>query len=194
VIRAVGIDLSLTATAVARDDGICALFGQQGVTNLSIVEQADLFTKLAFEIRNQAVGVTGTMPALVAIEALDMARSYGGQIERTVLWWSVVGLLHKDGVEVLVVPSAILKTFATGKSSARKSEVVDAVARRWPQFETGGDDNKADAAVLCAIARHRLGIPLGHLPVTHVRRLESARLITEPPPKSSLKKKPAAPV
>jgi crossover junction endodeoxyribonuclease RuvC len=183
----VGIDLSLTATGLARSDGECVLVGRTGVTNLSIDEQIQVLNGLATEIAQ--VVTRHRLPDAICIEGLDMAQSYGGQIERTVLWWKVVELMRATGAKIYVAPSPQVKMYVTGKGSGPKGAVIEAVTRWWPQLKHRGDNNLADASACALIAAHMLGEPVAPawggpdvaLPPTHTRALKSVRAITDPP-------------
>jgi Holliday junction resolvasome RuvABC endonuclease subunit len=188
MIRTAGIDLSLTATGVALSDGECHLVGRDGVTRMSIDQQIPLLAGLAHEITMLALR---NDPVAVCIEGLDMSQSYGGQIERTVLWWDVVSRLRAmTGLTTYVAPSSQVKMYATGSGAAKKGAVVEAITRRWPQFDHRGDDNAADAAACALIAAHMIGAPIGapgvdgasYLPATHTRALRSVRPIDVAPP------------
>jgi len=188
MIRTAGIDLSLTATGVALSDGECQIVGRDGVTRMSIDEQIPLLDELAREITMLALR---NDPVAVCIEGLDMSQSYGGQIERTVLWWDVVSRLRAmPRLAIYIAPSPQVKMYATGNGSAKKGAVVEAITRRWPQFEHRGDDNAADAAACALIAAHMVGAPIGapgvdgasYLPAAHVRALNSVRSIEVAPP------------
>lgn len=194
--RAVGIDLSLTATGIAYSDGRCFEEGLPLVTTRCIADQVVLLDRLATWIGNTTLSFE---PDGVCIEGLDMARSYGGQIERTVVWWKVVEQLVAAGVLVWVAPSPQVKMYATGKGSGDKKAVVDAITRWWPQFDHRDSDNRADAASCCLIAAAMLGEPLPpiwggapvELSVTHTRALQSVRnTCTPPPPKKGRPKAP----
>lgn len=155
-LRTVGIDLSLTATGIARSDGACAVIGADKITTHSWDTRIRLLNGLADEIVNTA---TVLNPKAATIEGLDMAYSYGGQIERSYLWCEVVRRLIMQGIFVWVAPSSNLKMYGTGKGSGQKNAVIEAVAAQWPWFDIGRNDNKADAAVCAAIARAKIGVP-----------------------------------
>lgn len=112
---------------------------------------------------------------MVCIELPAFSRAGGGTLERSSLWWLVARSLRRREVPVAEVFAQQRMTYATGKGSAGKGAIVDAVARRWPQFETGGDDNLADAAVLAAMGADRLGHPLAPMPLTHRKALDKVR-------------------
>jgi crossover junction endodeoxyribonuclease RuvC len=70
-------------------------------------------------------------------------------------------------IPVVEVNSSSRMRYATSKGAASKGAIIDAVARRLPMFETKGDENLADAAILCAMGRDHLGEPLAPMPATH---------------------------
>jgi crossover junction endodeoxyribonuclease RuvC len=87
----------------------------------------------------------------------------------------------------LIAASSHRATYATGKGSAKKSEIVDVVARRYPSFETHGNDNLADAVIFMAIGRDHMGFPLTDVPAANRKALERVRYSTETPPAKKVK-------
>jgi crossover junction endodeoxyribonuclease RuvC len=188
-VRYAGIDLSITGTGIALSDGSLYKVGYDGITRLSIHEQMLTLDNLTARIVHKVPVET----QLVCIEGLDMANSYGAQIERSVLWWQViVGLA--DRTTVAVAPSGVVKLFAAGKGNATKPEMIAAVKRIWPQFEVGRDHNLADAAAMCALAASYAGNPLP-TPIKLSDKQQAApgraRLIVEPPPTKQVRRRPA---
>ena len=189
----VGVDLSLEATALAWNDGRLQRHGRAGLTTLPLMGRGSALLALADCIRlSMGVDPVGLPPAqwptLVLIETLPTSRTQV-QAERAYLWHEVVRQLAVLGVPVVDVTPAQIKLYATGKGSAGKGAVIDAVARRFPAFETGGDDNLADAAVLAAMGADLLGLPLAgdvderyatggvsRLPATHRKALLKIKL------------------
>lgn len=190
----VGLDLSLTGSGLAYDGGSacmdvcvgqCVLIGEEGITKLSVAQRFGAVDRLAGQILDQ---VGAWNPATVLVEQLDMARSYGGTIERTALWWLVVREIDRAGIPVLTAASAQGKIYATGKSNATKREMVHAVAELLPQFPIRDNDNLADAAVYCAMCSAVGGVPLAILPDKHLRALDNVKSIHDlPKPKSKPK-------
>ena len=182
--RTVGIDLSITATGIARSDGACALIGRDKVTTRSWATRIRQLDELAHEIIETAVIVN---PVAAVIEGLDMAQAYGGQIERSYLWCQVVRGLLGGGVHVWVAPSPQVKMYATGKGSGPKAAVIDAVALQWPWFKIGRNDNLADAASCAAIARAVIQEPF-ELTVNPARQRAALAKVTsvfdDPTPKA----------
>lgn len=169
----VGIDTSLTATGLASSRGWCHTVGytdkKRPITKLPHADRlAALETVRADVIRD--IG----HPDLAVMETPALSRSGGGSHERGWLWWEVYRHLARTGVPVALMSTNQRAQYATGKGSASKSAVVDAVARRWPAWVTEGDDNQADAVALMAAGLDWLGLPIVPMPQTHTRALEGA--------------------
>jgi Holliday junction resolvasome RuvABC endonuclease subunit len=156
------LDFSLTATGVASSDGWVKTVGLTGVTVLPVALRQPALESLAEELYELA-----SLASLVAVEMFTvhrMAKQSGGVGERGYLYYRTVGLLVAAGIPIVEIPTSSLKLYATGKGSAPKQEVSDAVARRWPQFITHGDDNMCDAATMVAMGCDWLGYPLSPVP------------------------------
>jgi Holliday junction resolvasome RuvABC endonuclease subunit len=183
VTRVVGVDLSLTGTGIAiavvgGSNPVCTadLIGQKGITALPLPERWRAMGDLCDELLDAVVQAPGA-PGLVAIENLPAARVAGVILhEKSWLWWMLVGRLVMLDIPLVEVTPAAVKQYAAGKGNANKGAVIDAVARRLPMFATGGDDNRADAAVLCAIAADLIGHPLTEMPALHRKALAKLRL------------------
>lgn len=182
----VGIDLSLTATAVAWDDGGVSTYGVSGLTSAAVGhgERAGKLHGVAVQIISLAVPFVYQLPRLVLIEGLPTTGTRVDS-ERCYVWWEVVRLF--EGVPVLSVPPTTLKLYASGLGNANKREVIAAAKRDLPQFEirktsktgrvlTTDDDNKADAAWLVAIGRDLLGAPIVPPAGYRARALEKLEL------------------
>lgn len=166
----IGLDLSLEDTGVASTAGWCDRVGRSGVTTLPLDKRLAIVDELAAEILTLVA-----LPRLVVIEAPAMSRAGGGAIERHALWWLVVRSLWRRDVPVAeVMPSGRAK-YATGKGNAGKTEVVDAAARRWPDFRTRGNDNLVDAVVLAAMGADHLGSPLTDMPKANRSALDGVK-------------------
>lgn len=157
-----GLDVSLTGTGVASSLGWCELIGQKAITGMPLPDRLSAVDRLKQRILN-TVGA----PDLVVIEAPAFSRTAGGSLERSALWWLLVSSLYARDIPVAQVFPQTRMRYATGKGAASKSAIVDAVARRWPMFDTGGNDNLADAAVLATMGADYLGHPLADVPQTH---------------------------
>src|SRR5690349_25113122 len=99
------------------------------------------------DVRDRILTMVGC-PDLVVMGLLAPSRSGGGAHERAWLWWGLFGILDGGCVPVALMPNNLRTTYATGRGNAPKTAVVDAVARRWPDWETGGDDNLCDAVAM----------------------------------------------
>jgi crossover junction endodeoxyribonuclease RuvC len=169
-VTVVGIDPSLTATGIVSTAGWCRTVGRPGITTLPLAERLAAIDSLVGDIRLQVA-----YPDLAVIEQPAFSRTGGGAVERHALWWLLVRALHRNAVPVAVAVPGAVKRYATGKGGAPKGAVIDAVARRFPQYATGGDDNCADALVLAAMGADHLGHPLTPMPATHRAALDGVQ-------------------
>jgi len=161
--RAIGLDVSLTGTGIANTTGWSTTIGQKNITTLPVQERARAIKTLAAKILLEI----GT-PDLVVIEAPSYASKGGGAHERSGLWWWLVERIASwESTELVEVPPSLVKKYATSRGNASKEQMVDAVARRYPQYETGGDNNQCDAVVLAAMGADYLGHPITDMPKTH---------------------------
>ena len=166
MIRSVGIDLSLTGTGIADNWGLCAVVGRKGITTMTLDQRID-----TLDVLTEDVCIWVGHPSLAVIELPAYSKFGAGSVERHALWWLVVRKLRMRGVPVAEVTGTGRLVYALGKGVGSKSAVVEAVTRRWPQFETDGNDNAADAVVLAAMGADHLGEPLTEMPKTHRRAL-----------------------
>lgn len=163
-----GIDASLTATGIASSTGWCDSIGATGITNLPLKARDAALHQLAHSI----TALIGPDADLVLIEAPAYSRSRGGAHERAGLWWQIVHRLHTWDVPVVEVLPNLRCMYATGKHNASKTAVMEAVTRRWPDWQTEGDDNQADAVVLVGMGLDHLGSPLCSMPAKNRTALD----------------------
>ncbi|MEU6235921.1 hypothetical protein [Kitasatospora sp. NPDC047058] len=171
----IGLDTSLTATGIASSLGWCDTVGYKPLNkNDKITTQPhDRRLRSLLGLLGDVILAVGK-PNLVVLESPSLRSLGGGGHERAWLWWEVYrGLAARDVPVALMSPSQRMM-YATGKGSATKSAVVDAVARRWPAWTTGGDDNRADAVVLMAAGLDYLGHPITPMPAAHRASLVKA--------------------
>jgi crossover junction endodeoxyribonuclease RuvC len=145
-----GIDLSLTATGIS--DG-CAtwLVKSKGTADATLSERSWRLTELRDAITDHIISAD-VGADLVVIEQPAFSRQNGHMHDRSGLWWLVVDWTVSNGIPVVEVSPTALKKYATGSGAAKKSAVVDATARRFPEVYTGGgDDNRCDALWLSAM-------------------------------------------
>ncbi|WP_406517594.1 hypothetical protein [Streptomyces sp. NBC_00826] len=171
--RVVGVDPSLTATGLASSEGWCRVIGY--------IDKNNPITKLPHaarlaQMRGVLDAVTDAIgcPDLAVMETAALSRAGGGAHERGWLWWRIYERLTDAGIPIgLVTPNQRI-LYAIGKGTGTKTAVVDGVARRWPQWRTGGNDNAADAVVLMAAGRDWLLAPITDMPKAHRAAVEKA--------------------
>lgn len=178
----VGLDHSLTGTGIASSLGWCEVIGwvdgekdpATGVKRPPITKLAHAERRTAMRwVRDGVLEMVG-VPDLVVLELPAPSRSGGGAHERAWLWWELHNALTDRGIPVALMTTNQRMLYATGKGNAAKTVVVDAVARRWPDWATEGNDNAADAVVLMAAGRDWLGEPVATVPQTHRKAIEKA--------------------
>lgn len=172
--RAVGIDLSLTATGWASltDAGV-----RTGVVKSKPHEGLRGFIDRSHRIADELEAVAAiTHDTLVVIEGTSL-HSKSSSLDRIFgHWWMTVErlCLILDAEPVVVTPNQRAK-YGTGKGNASKDAVMLATARRYPDVEIS-DNNTADAVLLLAMAARHLGEPLEEsLPEAHLEPMTKVR-------------------
>lgn len=160
--RVLGLDLSLTGTGIASSLGWCRAVGYTAKDPITKLPHP-LRLNAMRAVRNDIVHQIGS-PNLAVLELPAPSRSGGGAHERAWLWWEIYEYLLANDIPVGLMSIGQLKLYATGKGNADKKVVVDQVARRWPRWETLGNDNCADAVALMAAGLDWLGEPLAVVP------------------------------
>lgn len=181
--RVVGLDLSWTGTGMADNQGRARVFKTEAK------HYPDQWARLAAireEVRRFVIGDgegygawSLRPPELVVVESPAFSAQGSAVVDMGGLWWTVTLELRDwmpAGVWPLVTCSpGTLKMFAAGKGTAKKPEVVAAVARREPDLEIR-DDNVPDACVLRALGAAVLGYPVPgweNMPKTHARAVDT---------------------
>lgn len=177
--RVVGLDVSLTGTGVAIVD--LHECGTAPAVTVDVIGAAGVTAgkPQPFQVQQRIADLVATISGhlgddridLVAIESPSLSKATGGVFERGYLWYSLILHFETNGIHLVAVSPASLKLFATGKGNASKGLIIDQIGRRWPMFETGGDNNKADAAALAALAAQLVGMPLATVPAAHLKAL-----------------------
>ena len=171
-VRVVGLDLSLTKTGIADEDGTRTL--SPGVGRVG-PERLDWFRdRIVKEIHGADTSgprcfdcflptIYGRHPGLVVLEgySLGTARQQShahalGELGGIVRW-----TLWDLGIPYVDVSPATLKKYATGKGNAGKDAVLIAAVKRLAPV---GDNNQADAWWLRAIGMDALGVPVVEMP------------------------------
>lgn len=178
----IGIDPSLTGTGIASSNGWCEVIGYKkvrakdpGITQLPHPERIRAMRQLAHQVLESI-----HLPTLAVMELPAVSRSGGGAHERGWFWWHLYSELTRYEVPVALMAPNARALYATGKGTAAKGAVIDAVTRRFPAWTTEGNDNAADAVALMAAGRDWLHHPIATLPQTHRAALAKATWPTLP--------------
>lgn len=152
---AVGIDLSLTSTGLARvsdaGDVTTTLATSTGKTKDTLLQRFIRQTKLTDAVLDFVK--EGGLPDVVIIEGLFAAGQVGGmQLDRFGLWWRVVGSLLIWEVPVYVVTASQGKKFLAGSGKADKGSMVRAAGKLWPDWEPSTPHSSEDEADAIAMA------------------------------------------
>lgn len=169
--RIVGIDLSLTGTGLAeltvdmpgqhwaavtevvissgkKSDDLEQRFHRQSMIATPVIAWAlgaETLLGNGYEYPNRA--------DLVLIEGLFSAGQVGGsQIDRSGLWWRIVGSLICYGLTPVVVTPLQGKKFFTGNGSSDKGGMTMSAARLYPQWTPSTVKNTNDEADALALA------------------------------------------
>jgi Holliday junction resolvasome RuvABC endonuclease subunit len=153
--RVVGLDLSITATGIARSDGTLTTVNTKTATSdqrLLVIERHVA----------EVIGVCHEYPKphLAVIEDLP-THAHGAGI--TGMVHGVIRVvLMRSGIPYVLVPPATLKKYATGKGNATKPDM------RMALYQRAGldlrDDNQVDALWLRLMGLDALGHPQIDLP------------------------------
>lgn len=174
----VGLDTALgsassSGTGIASSAGWCEAVGYRNAKKpLTGLPHPQRLTEL--EQLARRIVLTVKFPTLVVMELPALSRAGGGTHERAWLWWELYRQLTRSDIPVALMAPNQRALYATGKGNAGKTAVVDAVARRWPDWSTGGDDNMADAVTLMAAGMDWLGSPLAKMPAVNRAAIEKA--------------------
>jgi crossover junction endodeoxyribonuclease RuvC len=168
----IGIDLSLASTGVALVNGATVetfRIQSKGTKTDTVAERV---TRLA-DITGRLTQLIPADTDLVVVEAPSLGQSrQAGEHLRAGLWWQLAIALHVNGHQVVEVPPALLKKYATGRGNAAKDEVLAAVVRRYPQVNVNGNDI-SDALVLAAMGARSLGQPIEtSMPVVNLAAMD----------------------
>lgn len=149
----VGIDPSLTAT------GVCGaglpFTVPTSPTGSAIAERLGRIQGIAGHIANST-----PWAALVVIEGPSFGpQNRAGQAHlRAGLWWHIAATMTARACDLVEVPPATLKKFATGKGNATKADMRMALYKR-AELDIA-DDNQVDAWWLLQVGLHLLENPM----------------------------------
>jgi Holliday junction resolvasome RuvABC endonuclease subunit len=161
----IGLDLSLTATGIARRDGTTS------TVKTTTAHGDRRLVQIAEEVRRSLGGYSEGFEQprvnLVVLEDLPkhaMAAGITGMVHG-----AVRAVLIASGVRYALIAPATLKAFATGKGNADKTAMAMAAYKRTGiEFD---DDNQCDAWWLRAAGLTHLGAPEFALPQAQADRL-----------------------
>ncbi|RRD59527.1 hypothetical protein EII30_08565 [Leucobacter sp. OH1287] len=154
-----GLDLSLTATGVAKYD-----HHKEHFEGWLIRSQPPGFRRpyehieRLIKIRDRVLRVIPDR-VLVVVEA-PAYRSQVGLHERSGVWWMVVAGLLEKRCEIVEVAPATRAKYVTGNGRADKKAVVKAVNSLYRLPNPVTDDNLADAVTLSAMGLRLMGVPV----------------------------------
>lgn len=163
----VGLDLSLTATGIARirpeevllRDGIhVRTVTSKPVPDAKYPNTLARIRKLAGDIVRAALEDADDGDDIVfMIEGPAFSATTGQVHTRAGLWWLVYHLVEKRGLVIIIEPTK-LKKYVTRKGNAPKDAVLSTVVRNFPHVAVM-DNNEADALALACMAARELGFP-----------------------------------
>lgn len=162
-----GLDTSLTSTGLAwAVDGEIVDAERIRTTGKKSDDLAARRSRVSGIAQRVAECVIYGEPDLVVIEAPSFGSQHGSAHDRSGLWWLIVDMLFEitDGDVAMVSPNGRAK-YATGKGSADKQAVFEAVVQTYGQFDDVRDiealgwrqgNDMADAVVLAAMGSRHL--------------------------------------
>jgi crossover junction endodeoxyribonuclease RuvC len=151
--RVIGCDLSLTATGMS-DGRTTWTVRSNGKTGATLYQRDGRLRQIRAEVLSHCENAT-----FVVVEAPSLGSVHGHQHDRSGLYWMIIRALRHRGIDVVEIPPAVVKKYATGSGAASKGAVIDAASRRVPHVDTAGDDNRADSLWLHLIgAAHLTGV------------------------------------
>lgn len=189
--KVVGLDMSLTGTGVAVLKFLEPWEGHDQI-ELSTIKSVGHRGDDLLQRRTRLHRITNTVMRsaegadLVCIEGPSIGgqAAQSGKHDRSGSWWLTIDALLEQGITVVEVPPASLKTFACGKGNAGKADVAAGITRLWPDVYPKGDD-QFDALCLASMAAilADLGVPFKQL-AHHTKALVKVRenMSAEPPP------------
>jgi Holliday junction resolvasome RuvABC endonuclease subunit len=153
-----GIDPSLTSAGVAiLQNGQPIHVSHHGHNGASYQMRSRRIRKQVMDV---SVQVTRYSPDLVVMEEHPYAvRISAGEFDRSGLWHGLYGRFDAYDIPIVVMNNMTAKKWITGRGTAKKADIVEAVESWWPDFPFVNDD-EADALGLAAIGAHHLGDPM----------------------------------
>lgn len=174
--RVVGIDLSLTGTGLAEitlnPGELDELAGVQtsvvpssGKKDDQLRERFNRQTSICSEVLDFTLGpshehgLLDERPDVVVIESLFSSGQIGGsQIDRSGLWWRVVGSILCWDIPVVTAAPMQAKKFLTGSGNADKGAMAMYFAKLYSQWTPSTNKNANDEADSGALASIGVGL------------------------------------
>jgi crossover junction endodeoxyribonuclease RuvC len=170
--RVIGVDLSLTCSAVAFKSRTAKVARPSGqlhswpeLRRLRWMRDAVLF-----HVNAGGRLIDPTEP-FVVIEGLAYTRTTGHATSRAGLWWLTVDALDQAGIAYAVVTPTCRARYATGRGNAGKDDVIREITKRFGWFDGGNDE--ADALALAAMGADHLGEPWVDMPKANRAALDA---------------------
>lgn len=163
----VGLDLSLTSTGVAMDDGTFVIASKEkGDARLDDIS-IRIISALAPHYGRYVV-IEGYAFAKRTTHAFSQGE-LGGIVKRN---------LREYQIPYVLVPPTVRAKFATGRGNAGKSEVVSAISAKLGQvFVGGGADDEVDAWVLREMGLQHFGLSDLKWPAKNMEALEKVEWV-----------------
>lgn len=153
-IRILGIDPSLTATAVCHiRDGAPP---EVAVSRTKPTGQSAVAKLARMHLQAEFVAEYACTADIVLIEAPSLASVGRATRDLAGMWWLMFAELTRYPAPIGVVAPSVLKKWVTGRGNADKFQVGQHIAKRWPAVELSSDD-QADALTLASIGLHHSG-------------------------------------
>jgi crossover junction endodeoxyribonuclease RuvC len=165
-----GLDLSLTSTGCAK---IASGPLVEPPWTFRIRSARKGWDRLESQVNRIGQAVKEIDPDLIAVEGPGYHAAAQGSYwhETAGLWWSVTHRIWLTGRPMVIIGPSVLKKFATGSGSAKKSAMVGQAIRRFGL--DGIEEDEADALWLAAACCQHYGLPAVSMPAVNVAALES---------------------
>jgi crossover junction endodeoxyribonuclease RuvC len=181
VIRALGLDLSLAATGLARTHtstgearlstgAITAVRSPAGLRR-NLMDHGRVGYLLGEIIR----AITGCRPQIIAIEAPLLVDLGDASIRLAEVHGALKHWCWSRGIPYVDINNQHVKIYAAGSGSASKEDVLAGIRATYGRTVHVGDHNAADALSLLAMTLHAYGEPLVEVPESHRRALDPYR-------------------
>lgn len=159
----IGIDPSLTSCGIAVLGCDNSAKPSTRIVTLRSVghpgTDADDWATRSDRIVSQAHHVLRTLPGdleLAIIEGPAYGQHMPSTHDRAGLWWGLFSGLRAQRIPVAVCAPSSRAKWITGKGTAKKTEVLAAIRKHWPDNQIRNHD-EADAVGMACIAAHKLG-------------------------------------